>query len=163
MFQEMRKKEREASRSEAEDILAQGLYGVLAMNGVNDYPYGVPFSYVYLDNCIYLHCALEGRKLTHIRQDNRVSFCVVAEAEPLPDKFSMQYRSAMAFGRIFEVHDEAEKLAGLIALVEKYYRHDREHVARGKEKAAKSLHKTVVLRIDLEHLTGKIRSAKTDS
>jgi len=160
MFQEMRKKDRECSRPETEAILAQGMYGVLSMNGVNDYAYGVPFSYVYLKNSLYLHCALEGKKLTHIRRDNRVSFCVVTGAAPLPDKFSMKYRSAMVFGKIYEVDNDEEKLQGLIALVEKYYHGDREHIARGKEKAAKSLFKTVVLRIDIDHLTGKIRREK---
>ncbi len=159
MFQAMRKKERELSRPETEEILAQGLYGVLSMNGA-DYPYGVPFSYVYQDNCIYLHCALEGKKLTHIRRDNRVSFCVVAEAAPLPDKFSMKYQSAMVFGKIYEVDNDAEKLQSLIALVEKYYCGDQEHIARGKEKAANSLFKTAVLRIDVDHMTGKIRREK---
>ncbi len=160
MFQPMRQKDRESSRPEAEAILAKGLYGILSMNG-HDYPYGVPFSYVYQDNSIYLHCALEGKKLAHIRRDNRVSFCVVAGATPLPDKFSMKYESAMLFGKIYEVIDEAEKLQGLIALVEKYYRGDEEHISRGKEKAVKSLHKTMVLRIDVDHLTGKIRRETT--
>lgn len=160
MFQEMRKKDRECSRRETEDILAQGMYGVLSMNGGNDYAYGVPFSYVYLKNSIYLHCALEGKKLTHIRRDNRVSFCVVTGAEPLPDKFSMKYQSAIVFGKIYEVDHDEEKLQGLIALVEKYYHGDQEHIERGKEKAANSLFKTAVLRIDIDHLTGKIRREK---
>ena len=156
MFQEMRKKDRECSRRETEDILAKGMYGVLSLNGGNDYAYGVPFSYVYLKNSIYLHCALEGKKLTHIRGDNRVSFCVVTGAEPLPDKFSMKYQSAMVFGKIYEVDDDEEKLQGLIALVEKYYT-DPDHIEKGKLKAAESLHKTLVIRIDVDHITGKVR------
>ena len=47
-------------------------------------------------------------------------------------------------------------MASLIALVEKYYT-DQDHIAKGKEKAANSLDKTVVIRIDIDHLTGKIR------
>jgi|WetSurSiteA1Bulk_404760.scaffolds.fasta_scaffold230354_1 uncharacterized protein len=159
MFQEMRKKDREASRPETEAILARGMYGFLAMNG-DDYAYGVPFSYVYRHNRIYLHCAREGKKLTHIRQDNRVSFCVVEEAAPLPDKFSMTYKSAMVFGKIYEVESDEEKMTGLVALVEKYYRGDEEHIARGKAKAADSLERTAVLRIEIDHLSGKIRKAK---
>jgi hypothetical protein len=44
--------------------------------------------------------------------------------------------------------------------VEKYYRDDPEHVERGREKAANSLDKTAVLRIDIDHLTGKVRREK---
>ncbi len=157
MFQELRRQDRGLNRLETEEILANGLFGVLSMNGGDDYAYGVPFSYVYLPNKIYLHCALEGKKLRHIRRDNRVSFCVVQGAEPLPAKFSMKYKSAMVFGKIYEVDNDQEKLQGLIALVEKYYGGDPEHVERGKEKAANSLDKTAVLRIDIDQLTGKVR------
>ncbi len=156
MFQKMRRQDRQLSRPEAEEILAQGLYGFLALNAADDYAYGVPFSYVYQDNKIYLHCAPEGKKLTLLRRNNKVGFCVVTEAEPKPEKYSMKYRSAMAFGRAVEVEDSREKLAALIALVEKYYT-DQDHIEKGKVKAAESLGKTLVLRIDLDHLTGKVR------
>ena len=156
MFQEMRRQDRQLTRPEAEVILAQGLYGVLSINAGDDYAYGVPFSYVFQDNRIYLHCALEGKKLTLLRRHNQVSFCVVLEAEPLPHKYSMKYRSAMAFGMAVEVTDNREKLAALIALVEKYYT-DQDHIEQGKVKAAESLDKTLVLRIDVDHLTGKVR------
>ena len=156
MFQEMRRQDRQLTRAETEEILAGGLYGVLSINAGDDYAYGVPFSYVYRANRIYLHCAPEGKKLTLMRRSNQVSFCVVLEAEPLPQKYSMKYRSAMAFGKAVEITDNQEKLAALIALVEKYYT-DPDHIEQGKVKAAESLHKTLVLRIDVDHMTGKIR------
>ena len=154
MFPEMRQQKRQLSRPEAEEILANGLYGVLSMNGGDGYPYGVPLSYVYLEGSIYLHCAGAGRKLAHIRRDHRVSFCVVGEAYPLPDQFSMQYKSAMVFGRASEVAGE-EKLPVLLAFLEKYS--TAEYLEKGREYAVKSLEKTVVLRIEIEHLTGKAR------
>ncbi|MFI5354021.1 MAG: pyridoxamine 5'-phosphate oxidase family protein [Desulfobaccales bacterium] len=156
MFQEMRRQDRQLTRPEAEEILANGLYGVLAINAGDDYAYGVPFSYVYGANRIYLHCAPEGKKLTLLRRNNKVSFGVVLEAEPLPHKYSMKYQSAMAFGKAVEVKDNREKLAALIALVEKYYT-DHDHIEKGKVKAAESLDKTLVIRIDVDHLTGKVR------
>jgi len=156
MFQEMRRQDRQLTRPEAEEILVQGLYGVLSLNAGDDYAYGVPFSYVYQDNRIYLHCALEGKKLNLMRRNNKVSFCVVSGAEPLPQKYSMRYRSAMAFGKAMEVNDQQEQLAALIALVEKYYT-DKDHIEKGKVKAAESLHKTLVIRINIDHITGKVR------
>ena len=156
MFQEMRLNKRQVSREAAGDILARGKYGVLSVNAQDDYGYGVPLSYVTRGDSIYLHCAREGKKLTLLRRNNRVSFCVVTEAEPLPGKFSMKYQSAMAFGKIHEVEDREEKLEALKALVKKYYR-DPEVIAMGQEYAAASLDGTVVLRMDIEHLTGKAR------
>jgi uncharacterized protein len=156
MFPEMRLQKRQVTRQEAEDILSRGLYGVLAINGGGAYAYGVPLSYVYLDNRIYLHCAPEGRKLTLLRQDHQVCFCVVQEAEPLADRFSMKYQSAMAFGRAREIEDNEEKMAALIAVVEKYYP-DGERRRKGRQYAAESLHKTIVIRLDIDYLTGKAR------
>ena len=72
----------------------------------------------------------------------------------------MKYKSAMAFGKIYEVDTDQEKLQGLIALVEKYFRDDPEHLELGKVKAANSLERTAVLRLDIDHLTGKVRSEK---
>jgi nitroimidazol reductase NimA-like FMN-containing flavoprotein (pyridoxamine 5'-phosphate oxidase superfamily) len=144
MFPEMRLKKRQVSQAEAEDILARGQFGVLSLNGGADYAYGVPLSYVWQD------------QLTLLRRNNKVCFAVVAEAEPLPQKFSMKYQSALAFGRVREVEDPEEKFQALVALVQKYYR-DPAEVAKGKEYAAASLDKTIVLRLDIDYLTGKVR------
>ena len=156
MFQQMRKKERELSRPESEEILANGMYGILSMNAGDDYGYGVPLSYVFQDNSIYLHCALEGKKLTYLRHHNKVTFCVVSEAEPAPDKYSMRYKSVIVFGRAIELNNREEKVKTLIDLVKKYYT-DPEHIKKGKEVAANFVDKTVVIRIDINHLTGKAR------
>lgn len=156
MFQPMRKQDREMSRPEAEEILAKGMYGVLSMNAGDDYGYGVPLSYVFQDNSIYLHCALEGKKLTYLRRYPKVTFCVVGESAPTPDKYSMTYQSVIVFGRAIEVNDREEKVKTLIDLVKKYYT-DAEHIEKGKEVAANFVDKTVVIRIEIDHLTGKAK------
>jgi hypothetical protein len=45
-------------------------------------------------------------------------------------------------------------LKALVALVEKY---SSEYLEKGKEYAANSIDKTVVIRIDIERITGKAR------
>ena len=153
MFKEIRRQDRKLSNADTDEVLLKGNYGVLSMIGESGYAYGVPLSYVYMDNGIYLHCALEGQKLSHIRNNNRVSFCVVGEANPLPDQFSMKYKSAIIFGKAREINGE-EKLRALIGLVKKY---SGEYLEKGKEYAANSIDKTVVIRIDIERITGKAR------
>lgn len=155
MFNEVRRQDRTLTLQEAEDILVNGNYGVLSMIGTNGYGYGVPFSYVYRDKGIYLHCALEGQKLSYLRSNNQVSFCIVTEATPLPDAFSMRYKSVIAFGKVREISGE-EKMAALIALIEKYASDD-EYIRKGKEYAAQAVDKTAVIRLDVEHFTGKTR------
>jgi nitroimidazol reductase NimA-like FMN-containing flavoprotein (pyridoxamine 5'-phosphate oxidase superfamily) len=154
MFSVIRRKDRELNRTETEKILLKGIYGVLSMNGANDYAYGVALSYVYTDNSLYLHCAPEGRKITLIRNDNRVSFCVVGEAIPLVDQFNMKYESAIVFGKAYEV-DQEERLKALMLFVEKYS--TAEYLDKGKAYALNSLHKTAVIRVDIEFISGKAK------
>ncbi|MDA8333633.1 MAG: pyridoxamine 5'-phosphate oxidase family protein [Peptococcaceae bacterium] len=154
MAETMRRLDRQMSQAETEDLLRACHYGVLSMNNTDGCPYGVPLSYIYTDGRIYLHCAPEGKKLAHIRHDDKVSFCVVGEAEPLPDKFSMRYTSAIVFGTVSEVDEHREKEKALVALIDKYGTTD-EYREKGRVYAAESLRTTVVLRLDIDHLTGK--------
>ncbi|MDD2772540.1 MAG: pyridoxamine 5'-phosphate oxidase family protein [Elusimicrobiales bacterium] len=154
MFKKMRRADRQLSRPEADAILAKGIYGVLLLIGENGYPYGVPVNYVYMNNAIYFHCALEGAKLDCIRACNKVSFCVVTEAVPLPEQLSTRYQSAIAFGTAREVSSD-EKMPVLMALLKKYA---REFLEKGKERALNSLYRTAVIAISLDNVTGKARS-----
>ena len=108
----MKRKDREIERAEAEAILEKGLYGVLSLNGAAG-PYGVPICHALLNGLVYFHCAVKGRKVDLLRADDKVSFCVLAEAEPLPAAFSMKYRSAIVSGKAAEVTGRAEKLEAL--------------------------------------------------
>ncbi len=150
----MRRKDRKTERAEAEEILAKGLYGVISMNGAAG-PYGIPVCHALLRGALYFHCAGKGRKLEHLRADDRVSFCVVAEAESLPADFSMRYRSAVVSGRAAEVTGSAEKLEVLDALVLKYS--GPGHAAVGRTKAEAALAVTAVYRINFDEISGKAR------
>ena len=61
-MKEMRRKDRLLTSAEATQILMEGTYGVLSLNGrdENDYAYGVPVGYALDENCIYIHCAPVG-------------------------------------------------------------------------------------------------------
>lgn len=153
MLREMRKKERSINISEAMEILNEGQYGVLSVITNEGYPYGVPINYVYMDNCIYFHCAIEGYKLDSIKLNNNVSFSVVGKTELLPNKFSIKYESVIIFGKAFEVFDE-EKITALSALVDKY---SKEYKEAGAKHVKGSGNRTKVIRIDIEHISGKAR------
>lgn len=155
MFEEMRRGDRGLDEAATKDILAKGLYGVLSLQG-DGYPYGVPLSYVYDGDGLYFHCAMEGKKFGLIRRQPKAAFCVVSGAAPLTDARSMRYESAMVFGTLSEVTGEAERLAALLAIVAKYASDDQ-YVAAGREQAVNSLTKTAVLRMTMEHMTGKAR------
>ncbi|MDZ5016887.1 pyridoxamine 5'-phosphate oxidase, partial [Clostridium perfringens] len=93
MFKEIRRKDREIEGSQVIEVLKKCEYGILSTVDENGYPYGVPLSYVYANDSIYFHSAVEGHKLENIKKNDKVSFCVVGQTDVLPDKFSTKYES----------------------------------------------------------------------
>ena len=157
MFREMRRKRQQMPESEAIAILERGSHGVLAVLGDGGYPYAVPISYVYEDGKIYMHCAKSGHKLDAIRQNSKVSFCVIDQDQIVPEEyttyFPSHYRSAIAFGRIREITDDAEKRRMVSLLARKYCpdlpqaEHDK---AMERDWAPLNM-----LELTIEHLTAK--------
>jgi nitroimidazol reductase NimA-like FMN-containing flavoprotein (pyridoxamine 5'-phosphate oxidase superfamily) len=116
-------------------------------------PYVVPMNFGLGENCLYLHCAAEGRKLDILRRNNRVCF----EMDILRELYrhgpgcgcSARFDSVIGFGRAILVEDLAEKRAALDRLMEHYG-------AEGPfSYAAQIFDKTTILRIDIENVTGK--------
>ncbi len=155
MFPEIRRKDRVLRDDLAMHLLETGEYGFLAMNGVNGYGYGIPISYVLAGKCIYFHCATEGFKLESLRQNSRVSFCVVGRTQVIPGQFTTAYESALVFGHIAYDLPEDERYKALDLLVEKY---SSGYVDISKRYISKSFHRTNILRLDIEHLTGKCKT-----
>jgi len=153
MFREIRRQDRKISNSEIIRILKDGQYGILSTAGSNGYAYGVPISYTYNNDSIYFHCAVEGQKLDNIKCNNKVSFCVVGNTTPLPQNFSVNYESVIAFGSAVEVFGD-EKLAALEAIVAKY---SADYIEKGLEYIRNSSGKTRVFKIEIAHMTGKAR------
>ena len=98
-FRPMRRSRQALRPEETEAILEHGTTAVLAVNGDGGYPYAVPVNYVWKDGKIYFHGARAGHKFDALVRDSRVSLCVVARDEPLPEKLTDLYRSAIVFGR----------------------------------------------------------------
>lgn len=149
----MRRKNREISLEDAVKILERGEFGILATCGSDGYPYAVPLNYVYSDNSIYFHCAIEGHKLDNIKNNERVSFCVVGSAKVLPEQFSTLYESTIVFGRAKKVFGE-EKRNALVKLIEKY---SRDYLEEGLKCVNEILDKVCIVKIEIERITGKAK------
>lgn len=156
MFKEMRRKDRELSNIEALALLEEGNYMVLSTLSRDGYCYGVPLHYVFINDSIYFHCAIEGHKLENIAYNDKVSICVVGKAEVVPEKFTTNYESVIAFGRAKEVKGDEKEIA-LIALIGKY---SPEHISEGREYIKRASDRTKVIGISLERITGKARKEK---
>ncbi len=156
MNNEMRRAERAMGAEETDQLLRDGQFGVLCVGGGAGIPYGVPLSYVFRDGIIYFHCATgAGVKLALLKENPRVCFTVVDTAllQPLPDQFSLRYRSVMAFGTAY-VAAGSEREDALLALAEKYAPGRRE---RAEAYIRRSAGAVSVYGIRLERRTGKAR------
>jgi len=154
MFREMRRNKQILSTEAAKKILREGDFGVLALSGDDGYNYAVPISYAVEGNKIYFHSAKTGHKLDAIRNNDKVSFCVVDRHEVVAEEFTTYFSSAIAFGRIkiVEDNDDPDKLRGLELLADKY---SSTASPERREKELSRLNALVVLVMTIEHLTGK--------
>ena len=119
-FRAKRNKRQQLSKEESIAILQKATAGTLALLGDNDYPYAVPISYIYANGKIFFHSALSGHKVDAIRKCDKASFCVIAQDDVQPEKFTTFFRSVIAFGRIHIIEDEAERLATAWILGNRY-------------------------------------------
>jgi len=149
----MRRKDRLITESEAYSILEKGEFGLLSTSSKNNEPYGVPLNYCLIDGCIYFHCAPDGRKINHITENPKVSFCVVGNTELLPDLFSTKFESCIVQGHAVESFGE-EKQKALEGLIHKY---SAGFIPEGLEYIEKRKDKTKIFKISIISISGKAR------
>ena len=116
-------------------------------------PYVVPMNFGLGENCLFLHCATEGRKLDILRQNDRVCFEMdflrKIKRGSLSCEWGAQYDSVIGFGRAILVEDPAEKRFALDRIMDHYR-------APGPYAYPDDiLSKTTILRIEIESITGK--------
>ena len=89
--------------------------------------------------------------IDNIKNHEKVSFNVVGDTEVLPSKFSTKYESVIAFGIATEIDGEEKEMA-LLKLIEKY---SPEFLQEGKLYISRAKDATSVMKISIEHMTGK--------
>ena len=152
----MRRKDRALCAEECLQILRSAEYGVLASVSPTGQPYGVPLSFVFMDNKIYVHCAREGCKIDNIRANDRVSFTCVGKTRPAyaQKNFTTYFESAIVFGQAGEVIDPTERHTAMAELCRKYL---PEHTDKFAEAMHRSDARTAVYVITPERITGKAK------
>lgn len=149
----MRREEREIKdRTEILTIMTEALVCRLGCSDEGT-PYVVPMNFGLGENCIYLHCAKEGRKLDIIRRNAKVCFEMDLLREirqsPTACGWGARYESIIGFGRAALVENPSEKRIALDRIMDHYG-------ARPPFSYPDDiLAKTEVIRIDIENVTGK--------
>ncbi len=121
----MRRKEKEIKDRGAIDAIINASEVCRVALAKDNQPYLVPLSFGYDGRAIYLHTAVEGKKVEFIKANNRV--CVEFEHsarlkthEQLACKWSMLYESVIGDGTIQELIETRDKQYGLNQIMRHY-------------------------------------------
>ena len=151
MIRDMIRKKQLLSEEECEAVMTRNTNGILAVNGDEEYPYGVPLSYVWHDGRVYFHTGDHGYKLECMRKNPKVSFTVVDKDEIVQEEYTSYFRSVIILGRVREAMGD-ERYAAFKAMTYKYSP-DMPEDARIKEVSECS--NALILAVDVDHMTGK--------
>lgn len=150
----MRRKDREKDSQFAMEVLNHCEYATLATMNSDGTPYCIPISPAVVNECIYFHCALEGKKLDNIKRHPSVCVSAVAYTKLVPENFSTEFESAVAMGECQMVSDDEEKIKALRAICEKYA---ASNMTAFENAITKSLPRTGICKITITALTGKAK------
>lgn len=158
MIRKMRKASREMDAAFALEVLDKAPFITVSFTRTDGTAYGLPLSLVRTDErTFYFHCASEGEKLDCLNAHPEVCLSAVTQCRPTYDEkkqeYTLQYRSAVAFGRAYVVTDKAEKIEALRAICLRFL---PDYMDRFDAAIERSLDRTTIVRIDLTALpTGK--------
>ena len=147
----MRKVSREMDSSWALEMMRKAPYITVSFTRLDGTAYGVPLSLASNgDDIWYFHCALEGDKLDAIAVNPEVCLSAVTKCQPTVGPkngtFTLQYRSAIAFGKAEIVTDNDEKILALRLISQRFL---PKHMDAFDAAVERSLHRTAVVRITL--------------
>ena len=121
----MRKESRAMDSQWALEVMHKAPYMTVSFIDEDGKPYGLPLSLASDDDVNwYFHGALEGKKLEAIKAHPEVCLSAVTRCTPTvgpkDGSFTLQYKSAIAFGKAEIVTEDAEKIHGLRLISERF-------------------------------------------
>ena len=151
----MRRKDKEITDQAAiKKILYETHYVTLAMVKDNE-PYLISLSHVYDEekNCIYFHCASEGKKLDYLKENNTVWGQAIKDYGYHVGECSHLYATVMFKGAVSFIEDVEEKRDIFKIMMEQL---DPESESM-KKRLLKSegIPNTIVAKISLDFVSGK--------
>lgn len=150
----MRRKEKEITNIRDIEAIIQKAEVCRLGLAVDNTPYIVPVFFGYENNCLYIHCAKEGRKLDMIKQNNYVCFEMEGDTEITNrDKpacqWSSAYHSVIGWGSASILENPEEKKQALDVIM----RHYSNQAAFAYKK--KAVEEVTIIKIVVDHLSGK--------
>lgn len=161
-YRNLRRNDRALDRAETLRLIDANCYGVLALAWPDGSPYAVPINYGRAGETIYMHCATAGQKLDILRVNPKAMLSVVEPGQVTHGETtcsaSINFRSAMIFGKVSEVGDLPAKLHGLKVVCQACAVPVPIDGTANAASFASRANDTVVLALHIEHVSGKARS-----
>ena len=147
----MRKKSREMDAEWALEVMDKAPYITVGMTDGDGMPYSVPLSLARTDaKTFYFHCATEGKKLDILLEKPCVCLTAVGKCKPTvgpkDSSFTLEFKSAIAFGKAEIVADDNEKREALRAICQRFL---PTHMDAFDAAVERSMSRTAVVRITL--------------
>ena len=149
----VRRKDREITDADTlKRILKSAKFVTIALCMDNE-PYLVSLSHGYDEkqNCIYFHCASEGKKLVYMEANNRVWGQAVLDYG-VTDECDYAYTSVHFSGRLVMIDELSEKQHAIEVMVRQLSPNPEVKLAKIKPE---KLATTTMGRIDVKYVTGK--------
>jgi nitroimidazol reductase NimA-like FMN-containing flavoprotein (pyridoxamine 5'-phosphate oxidase superfamily) len=151
----MRRKDREITDPTLlKKILKKASYITIAMS-MDDQPYLVSLSHGYDENrnCLYFHCANEGKKLQYLKSNSKVWGQAVLDQGYIEGKCSYRYASVHFSGKITFTDNLEEKRTAIETMIRQQ---DKDPEKLITELNMTRLEKTTSIgRIDIDQMIGK--------
>ena len=151
----IRRKDKEITNvGEMRKILRTAKYVTVAMC-LNDEPYIVTLSHGYDEerNCVYFHCAREGKKIDILKANNLVWGQALVDAGYIQGACDHLYSSTHFRGRVTFVEDMGEKEHALHVMIESLDENPKKIIE--EQLTPTSIQRVTIGRIDIDHMSGK--------
>ena len=133
------------------EVMDKAPYITVSMTDTNGTPYSVPLSLARTDDkTFYFHCATEGKKLDILKTNPHVCLSAVSKCKPTvgpkDGSFTLEFKSAIAFGKAENVIDDKEKQEALRAICQRFL---PKHMDNFEAALERSMSRTAIVRITL--------------
>jgi len=155
-MREIRRKEKTiTNQDEIKEILLNKKYVTLAL-AKDNIPYIVTLSngYDMIKNCIYFHCAKEGKKIDYLNSNNIVWGEAIQDLGYQEGECNHHFKTAQFKGKVSFVTDLNEKKQALTLMINQLENSPK--VVIEKQLKESAIKKVTIGRIDIDFLSGKI-------
>ncbi|WP_423363340.1 pyridoxamine 5'-phosphate oxidase family protein [Mycoplasma sp. P36-A1] len=138
----------------AYDVFNNCDYAFIGMNDIDNMPYVFAISPVVIDDDIYFHGGLKGKKIECLKHSANVCVSAAINMEPVAKRFTINYESAIAYGSATIVEDRTIQIKVLEEISKRYAPYNMDDFNNAIER---SLQRTNIFKITVNEITGKER------